>query len=96
MALPGLFSYLFFEIQLNYLNVSFGCSPYGNIKNTVINFVILLAKHYIFSSKYKQRIPEINGFVLMVKRNRDYEKYIVSSKDKIELHDRKWEMLRFL
>ena len=77
------------EIQLNYFKVSSGISPYGNIKKTVINFVILVANQYIFLLKYKQRTPDINGFLLMVKRTRDYEKYIALSKDKIELHDRK-------
>ena len=85
-----------FEIQLNYFKVSFGVSPYGNIKNTVISFVILSAKHYIFSSKYKQRNPDINRFLLMVKGTRDYEKYIALFKDKIELHDRNWQIFGIL
>ena len=46
--------------------------------------MILVAKHYIFSSKYKQRTLDINGFLLMVKRTRDYEKYIALSKNEIK------------
>ena len=84
-----------FEIQLNYFKVSFRVSLYEIIKNTVINCVILLAKHYIFSSKYKQWTRDLIGLLLMLKRTRDYEKYIALSKDKIELHDRHGKCLEF-
>ena len=50
------------EIQLSYIAISFGVSFENNQKGSLFNFIILLAKYYIFVSKYKQQIPNINGF----------------------------------
>ena len=51
------------DISLSYFNVCFGVTFGNNLKHSVFNFIILLAKNYIFSSIYKQQIPNINGFL---------------------------------
>ena len=60
------------EIQLNYFRISFGIAPNGNLKHSVFNFVILLAKYYIFGSKYKHQIPNIKRFLSLLERTREF------------------------
>ena len=83
------------EIQLNYFRMSFDIAPNGNLKHSVFNFVIVLAKYYIFGSKYKHQIPNINSFLSLLERTKEFEKYIAFSRDKMDKHICKWNMLRF-
>ena len=64
------------ENQLNCYNISFGISFEGNLKGSVFNFIVLLAKYYVFSSKYKQEIPTIDGFQLLLEKNKRIRKNI--------------------
>ena len=81
------------EIQLSYLNISFGVSFHNKAKNSVFNFIVLLVKYYIFSSKYKLQTPNINGFQHLLQHTRETEEHIAFSKDKLEVHRRKWQSL---
>ena len=81
------------EIQLSYFNISFGVSFNNKVKNSVFNFIVLLVKYYIFSSKYKLKTQNINGFLHLLQQTREMEKPIAFSKDKFEVHRRKWQLL---
>ena len=81
------------EIQLSYFNISFGVSFNNKVKNSVFNFIVLLVKYYIFSSKYKLQTPNINGFLQLLQQTREIEEHIAFSKDKLEVHRRKWQLL---
>ena len=49
------------ENQLSYINISFEVRDKNKLKNLVFNFIALLVKFYIFSSKYKSvQRPNIN------------------------------------
>ena len=74
------------EIQLSYFANSFGVSFENNQKGSLFNFIILLAKYYIFVSKYKQQIPNINGFRNIFQQTREFEEYIAFSKNKLDVH----------
>ena len=74
------------EIQLSYFNVSFGVNCKNKPKNLVFNFIVLLVKYYIFSSKYKLQRPTINGFLQLLHQTREIEEHIAFSKDKLEVH----------
>ena len=45
------------QVDISCLNTSFGMLNRNSMKNEMINFVILLAKYYIYTSKYKQQNP---------------------------------------
>ena len=51
------------EIQQSYFTISFEVSLEKKRKKSIFNFIVLLVKYYIFVSKYKQQIPNINGFI---------------------------------
>ena len=44
------------QVDISYLNISFGILNRNSMKNEMINLIILLAKYYIYASKYKQQI----------------------------------------
>ena len=54
------------------------------------NFIILIAKHCIFASKYKMQRPTVESFVKTLHQRKEAEHYIASAKDKIEQHNQKW------
>ena len=56
------------ENLLFYYNIRFGISIECILKGSVFNCSILLAKYYIFLSKYKQEIPNIHGFQLLMEK----------------------------
>ena len=45
------------EIELTYYRISFGILDKNNIKTSMINFIILIAKYWIFASKYEMQRP---------------------------------------
>ena len=50
------------QVYISYLNISFGMLNRNSMKNETINFIILLAKYYIYKSKYKQQKPNFEVF----------------------------------
>ena len=82
------------EIQLSYFTISFGVSFGKNKKSSIFNFIVLLVKYYIFVSKYKQQIPNINGFINLLQQTREFEEYIAFSKNKLDVHRKKWQLIR--
>ena len=49
-------------IELTYHRISFSILDKNNIKTSMINFIILLAKYWIFASKYKVQRPSSEVF----------------------------------
>ena len=50
------------QIDISYLNISFGMLNRNSMKNEMVNFIILLAKYYIYTSKYKHQNANFEGF----------------------------------
>ena len=80
------------EIQLSYCSISFGVRFENNLKNSVFNFVVLLVKYYIFSSKERQQIPNVNGFLTQTRGFEDY----MAFQNKVDIHHAKWHLLGIL
>ena len=55
--------------------------------------MIILEKYYIFSLKYKLKRPNINDFLQLLHQTRGIE-HIAFSKDKVEVHRKKWQLLQ--
>ena len=82
------------EIELKYYRISFGILDKNNIKTSMINFIILIAKYWIFASKYKMQRPFSEGFLKILHERKETEQYIALAKDKLERHNQKWGILR--
>ena len=82
------------EIELTYYRISFGILDKNNIKTSMINFIILIAKYWIFASKYKMQRPSSEGFLKVLHERKETEHYIALTKDKLEHHNQKWGFLR--
>ena len=62
----------------------------------MINIIILIAKFYISTSKYKQNkttTTTIFEGVKIRKQRKETENYIALSKDKLDYHNQKWGFL---
>ena len=77
------------QVDISYLNISFGILNRNSVKNEMINFIILLAKYYIYASKYKQQKPNFEGFKNILKQRKEIEHYNALSKDKLDYHNQK-------
>ena len=81
------------QVDISYLNISFGMLNRSSMKNEMINFIILLAKYYIYASKYKQQKPNFECFQNILKQRKEIEHYNALSKDKLDYHNQKWGFL---
>ena len=78
------------DVTFDYKNICFGISN-TTLSNSIINFIILSAKYFIFKSKYMKNIPNITLFKSFLKKRMEIEKCIALEKDKIEHHIAKWQ-----
>ena len=82
-----------FDISLNYKLISH-CTPDLNKKESqIVSFILILAKYFIFSNKYKKSIPNFNIFKLFLERREHLEKIIALKKDKLAIHNEKWSRI---
>ena len=63
------------------------------MKNDMINFIILLAKYYIYASKKQTAKTNFEGFKNILKQRKEIEHYNALSKDKLNYHNQKWGFL---
>ena len=75
-----------FDLQ----NITFGIEGKG-LRNSLINFIIICGKYFIFRNKYIKTNPCLNSFKLYLDKRIEIEKHIAFEKDKLDLHNRKWE-----
>lgn len=59
----------------------------------LFNHILLLGKFYIYSRKYQNVIPSIQGFIARTRRVYNTELHIAGKRDKFSHHVRKWERL---
>ena len=78
------------NITFDLLNIIFGVEGKG-VHNSLINFIIICGKYFIFRSKYIKTIPCFNSFNVYLNKRMEIEKHIALEKDKTEVHNRKWE-----
>lgn len=83
-----------FQISLNFRTVCFGIQEKSEDQN-LINMIILLAKYYIFKCKIEKSIPSPDPFFIYLKERKIMEFYIASAKNKVNMHNLKWDKLTF-
>ena len=59
----------------------------------LFNHILLLGKFYIYSRKYQNGIPSLQGFIARTRRIYNIELHIARKRDKLNNHFRKWEKL---
>ena len=64
------------DIDLTYHKISFGILNRNNIKTSMINFIILIAKYWISASKNKMQRPTSEGFLKILHERKETEQYI--------------------
>ena len=77
-----------FTVNISKLDM---CLGKGGNENELIDFIIICAKYYIYSCKYKLILPHIEHFKSILEQRREIEKIIALNNDKIEIHNKKWE-----
>ena len=79
---------------LNYELISLGYTDRSSY-STLLNFVMIYAKYFIFKNKYEKTIPMFANFLKYLKHIENVEKVIASAKDKLRQHTDKWSKLDF-
>ena len=59
----------------------------------LFNHILLLGKFYIYSRKYRNGIPSLQGFIARTRRIYNIKLHIARKRDKLNTHFRKWEKL---
>ena len=76
--------HLHFELTLK--NVCLGLYD----DNILVNYLVVLAKKYIYNSKLQSKIPNIEAFKNIVLFNEKIERIVALKNEKLEKHNRKW------
>ena len=80
------------SIQLSIKNIMFGSQfVQNNTENNIINFIILIAKHYLHCCKWTNCNPSIAILKEKIKSREKIEKDIAFQGGKIDYHYRKWQ-----
>ena len=89
LQLKIFFSNINVNTSFDYNTICFGFIS-NHIRKTLINFVILRAKYFIFKSKYMKTIPNKLSFKNFFNTRMEIEKCIALENDKLEQHNLKW------
>ena len=85
------------NIELSYKNISFCNDSYRNVngkdKSVSINFILLLAKYFIFNCKNKKETPCMFQFEISISERRGLEEIIAFNRNKTDQHIDKWQHL---
>ena len=73
-----------------------GLPLYGIHNMQSINTIILIFKDYIYKSRCKGAEITFQGFKMALKVYYEIEKALATSKDKLEIHNKKWSMVKDL
>ena len=88
-ALQVFFNSKGINIELNVQNILFGITVSNN--NNRNNSIIMLMKYFIFCAKYKEVVPIFSHFERFLQKRIDIEREIAISKNKLNIHLRKWD-----
>ena len=61
-------------------------------KTNVVNFIILLAKQYIYRQKWLKGNLNIRAFERYCVKIENVEKYIAIKNDRLKVHNKKWRL----
>ena len=61
--------------------------------DSVVNLIVLLAKHYIYRQKWQKGNLNIKAFQRVVQQVENMEKYIAVKNERVNYHERKWRQI---
>ena len=79
------------SLNINYQTISLGITE--NTQHMIVqakNYIITLAKYYIFQTKNNKEKPTFSHFKNKLKQKINIEKEIAKNRDKLEIHNMKW------
>ena len=78
--------------DMNFKTISFGIIAKSDMDN-ILNFIIILAKYFIFKSKMEKCVPKSEAFFNYINERKPIEEHIALMKDKLHANNRKWSLL---
>ena len=81
----------FKDVTVNYM-MNFNCRIHRTITH-LANFLILLAKHYVFRCKCQKTNSSVMGFIKIAKHKYDIEHHNAQKENTIKNFTRKWEVI---
>ncbi len=82
-----------FTYAVNFQSISLGINE-STQKAQQFNFIIILAKYFIFKCKYENREIAFHTFINYLKYRINIEELIATKKDKREQHNIKWGLFQ--
>jgi len=79
--------------NMDYKVISFGSNK--DHSQHILDFIILLAKYFIFKSKLEKSVPNYMNVIKYLKERKTIEEQIAFMKDKLNTHNKKWNQLIF-
>ena len=79
------------NINLDLLKITFGLQTQCRY-TSVIHFVILSAKYYIYINKCRKTIPHLEGFKMYLSKCIEIDKQIAFKNDTLQQHYEKWSL----
>ena len=73
------------------LEITLRSITFGICNMKIKNFIVLIAKYYIFLNKFYKSIPSLSAFKAHMKKRLRIEKEIALMKDKLLEFPRQWE-----
>ena len=80
-------------ININYELISFGYLDQSSY-TSLLNCILFYAKNFIFKNKYEKTLPSFNNFKKYLQYHENLERIIATAKDKIQIHEIKWNQLQ--
>ena len=65
-----------------------------NEKMDLINYIIILGKHFLWQCRYKSTIPNIIHFKIILIYKYSIEKHIAKKNDKIKTFQKRWSSFK--
>ena len=82
-------------VHVDYLTIALGVFS-NDRKSIVTNFLILIAKYLLYKCKLNKTEPNISMFKSELKQREQIERLIAISKNKIEVHNLKWNSINII
>ena len=80
------------EVCIDFRMISFGSQVKTHTQD-VVNFIIILAKYYIFKCKLEKINPIFAAFKRYIQARKNIEKHIAQMKNKLHVFNTKWDQL---
>lgn len=91
MELTSLLNQNNIHIEINLKHITFGvCQLIDKQETQINNFIIFIAKYFIFASKYRKEIPVLQAFKPYLHKRVKIEKEIAFMKDRLAQFENKW------